>query len=119
MKGIDENPLPVQVKAEDEERKNYKLIGQLVSSPSLVLWEFEEATKILKPAEILEHQVQIDKSEKGSMVQVKMGGKTYLTEKIAPEVTIHKRVNYRKGCVYFQAINRKNALRKLDKFYKS
>jgi hypothetical protein len=120
MKDLEQQPTPIEIREVEEQRKDFVLIGQLVSKPGLILWEFDPVTKILKEAEIKENQLQIDKSSKGHFFQSRGDkDKLYFNENVSHEATVYKRVNYRKGCVYFQAINEKNARRKLDAMLKA
>lgn len=104
MKEFDEIPTSIEVKEVQEEKDKYRIIGQIVSWPGLIMWEFNEATGQLIEAEIKEEQIQIQRS--GNFMHPQ------------PKEVRHKKVMFKKGCTYFQAINRTNAIKKLNKVFK-
>ncbi len=97
MKDFDGAPQAIERQA-DAEQKKHKFQAEMVSKPGLTLWEYDEGTKVLSEAKIKEQITQIDKKKDRSNGQ-----------------TIRKVVVYRKNCLYFQALNKKNAMRHLAK----
>lgn len=92
------NQIGVEIKAEAEQKKEIKLIGQQRKVPGLTLWEYNENTKELTKA-------------KFQKVNVMIHGLGMSPESIT---NTHK-VIVNENCVYFQALNRANALRKISK----
>lgn len=118
MKEFDESPLPIETRVKDEERTAHRIIGELCSKPGLILFEFDEATGQIVEAEIKEEQVQVDTTSKRMGITQHADGKHYFDDNVKAKVTVHKKVIYKKGCTYLQAINRDNAIRKLNKIFK-
>lgn len=86
----------VDITAEKQQKKEIKLIGQQRKIPGLSLWEYNEETKELKPAQFKKQDFEI----------------TSLSQ--SPEsFNISNKVVVNEHCIYFQALNRKNAERKL------
>lgn len=90
------NQIGVEIKAEAEQKKEIKLVGQQRKVPGLTLWEYNENTKELKKA-------------KFQKVNVMIHGLGMSPESIK---NTHK-VVVNENCIYFQALNENNAKRKL------
>lgn len=86
----------VEIVAEQQQRKEIKLIGRQRKVRGLTLWEFNEKTKELNPAKYKKQDFQI----------------TMLNPSASALKVSHK-VEVNEHCLYFQALNRKNAERKL------
>lgn len=78
----------VVISSEDEQRKYQKLIGSLKVTKGHILWQFNVVTKELQEAKFKTVTVSFDGVKKNT-------------------------VDVAKDCIYFQSLNRKNALRKL------
>ena len=107
MKDFDEKPTVIEIKEVAEERKEIRS-DEMHSLPGLTLYEYNPETKVLQKAEFDMIQKQIDTSH------------GFITPKIMDNngiVTI-KKVLRKKGCAYFQALNFKNALRKVEKNFR-
>jgi hypothetical protein len=89
----------IEVFAQDENKKEIKMIGSQRRIKGLTLWEFNQITKVLKKA----------KFEK-QLVELK-----HLPKK-AEDLVIKSKVITNQNCTYFQALNIKNALKFLTKF---
>lgn len=87
----------VEIREERQQEKQIKLIGKQRKVPGLTLWEFNEKTKELKPATYKPIAVFISSS---------------LT---STETTRTFRCVVNENCLYFQALNQNNALKKLKK----
>lgn len=87
----------IEIVEAKEQRKEIKLIGQQRKIKGLTLYEFNEKTKILQEAKFKPMSIFISASLKGS--------DTVQTYKCV--------VN--EYCIYFQALNKKNAETKLRK----
>jgi len=81
-----------QVIQAEEKREN--LIGSLQSTPGLTLWEIEIETREVRAAEFEEVNVDIKEGKEGGL---------------------RKKLLMKKKCFYVEALNKKNALRKMDK----
>jgi len=88
----------VEIVAEQQQKKEIKLIGQQRKIPGLTLWEYNERTKELAPAQFKRQDFEL----------------TTLDPE-PPNLHISHRVHVNEGCIYFQALNRKNAEKKLHK----
>lgn len=89
----------VEISIEEQEKKEVKLLGSQRQIPGLTLWEYNEITKELKRAEFKEEALTL-----GDI----LNGTTSINN-------FRKKVIINEGCQYFQALNRKNALRKIKK----
>jgi len=99
MKLIPDFDIKEKVVIQAEQEREYKMIGSLRKKPGQILFEYNPETKEVKVAEIL------------SEIQLNI-----MTEKAKGK---HK-TNFNNGCVYFFALNLKNAQRKVgiyDKYY--
>jgi hypothetical protein len=95
-----ERPDKLEHVIEQQQKKHIKLIGSQRRNRSLILWSFNTETKELKRATFQE------------------GDTLYLTsfnpDQVVREIKrFYSRVIVEKDCIYFQALNKKNALRKL------
>jgi hypothetical protein len=94
----DFNETKVEITAEKEQRKEIKLIGQQRKIPGLILWEFNTKTNELQPAQYKKEDVEIKSLDP------------------TPEaLTKRNKVVVNEHCIYFQALNRKNAIKKLSR----
>lgn len=91
----------VRTVAEAPVKKEIKLIGSLIRQPDHTLWEYNEVTQEIRKAQF--EQTSIDLSAAS------------ITGGLEPEIKVKYRhkVKYNPFCVYVQALNVKNALRKL------
>jgi len=96
MNEFDGKPAPESIEIKEEAKKT-KLLGQMVSQRGLTLFEYNTESKSLEEAKF----------------------KTTILEgghfKNKSKNIIHKILEQKQGCIYFQALNRKNALKKLDR----
>lgn len=88
----------IEIQAEQQQRKEIKLIGQLKKIAGLTLFEYNTTTKEVKPATY-------------SKVDYKLES---LSEK-PEEMQVNYKVLIREECMYIQALNKKNALKKINK----
>jgi hypothetical protein len=89
----------IEIVAEQEQRKEIKLIGQQRKVRGLILWEYNTKTLELREAQFKSENVSI------SSLQV------------SPElVQRHSRVVVNENCIYIQALNRENAGKKVIKW---
>lgn len=88
----------IEIAEEREQKKEIKLIGQQRKIPGLILFEYNEKTKVLQRAQFQKENVVI----------------TSLS--MSPESIKHQhKVVVNENCVYIQALNEKNALKKVAK----
>ena len=83
----------VEIVAQQQQKKEVKLLGSQRKIPGLILWEYNLNTQTLSIATFIKQNLE------------------YKGENNLPE--IRNRVNIKEGCVYFQALNKKNAIKKL------
>jgi hypothetical protein len=88
----------VEIVAEQQQRKEIKLIGRQRKIRGHILWEFNQKTKELKQASYKKQDFNI----------------TSLTPSPSA-VSISNKVQINENCLYFQALNRANAIKKLEK----
>lgn len=86
----------VEIVSEKEQKKEVKLIGRQRRIPGLTLWEFNRVTQELLPAQYKKEDVVISKLSTSKEDLVKRNN-----------------VIVKENCFYFQALNEKNARRKL------
>lgn len=98
MEGLDSTPAPEEIK-EVREHKKAKTTATLLSVPGLILWEYNEITKQLDEAKFEYQSVEIVKNAQHTQV-------------------LHKVLQQKSNCIYFQALNKKNAIRKIDRLLK-
>lgn len=87
----------VEITVEKQQQKEIKLIGRQRKIRGLKLWEYNERTNELKEAVYKKQDVQI----------------TSLTPS-SSALHLSNKVQVNEGCIYFQALNLKNAKRKLN-----
>jgi hypothetical protein len=88
----------VEIVEEKQIKKEIKLIGRQRKIRGLILWEYNTKSGDLKPAQFKKQDFQI----------------TSLTPS-PQELKISNKVEVNEGCIYFQALNRSNANKKLLK----
>jgi hypothetical protein len=88
----------IEISIEKQEKKTIKHLNSIRHLKGLKLWEFNEATGELAEAEYHKENLVIDDFSGTSNAS-----------------TLRKRVNIKPSCVYFQALNRKSALKKIRK----
>lgn len=86
----------IEIAVEKQQRKEIKLIGRQRKIRGLTLWEFNMKSKELKPAQFKKQDFQIS-----SLVPSPSG------------LSISNKVEVNEHCVYFQALNRLNAIKKI------
>ena len=89
----------VELVSEQQKKKEYKLVGSQRKIPGLILWEYNEKTKVLDRAKYKEDMLVLN---------------TLDPEKLTGQTIKHK-VDIRENCIYFQALNKKNAEKRLKK----
>lgn len=107
MKDFDSKPTSIEIKEVKEHRKE-QFNSEMHSIPGLTLWEYNTVTKVLQAATIEVSQMQVD-NEHG-----------FLTPKIMDNngTVTRKKVLMRADCAYFQSLNFKNALKKVEKNFR-
>lgn len=75
----------------DQQRKEYRLIGSQKHIPGLVLYEYDLTTGELRPADV----------------------KTTLSLTVDGKLDSSRKVNSKELCLYVQALNKENAMRKV------
>jgi len=88
----------VEIVAEQQQKKEIKLIGRQRKIRGHILWEFNHKTKELIPATYKKQDFNV----------------TSLTPSPS-SVSISNKVQINENCLYFQALNRANAIKKLEK----
>jgi len=88
----------VEIVEEKQQKKEIKLIGQQRKVPGLILWEFNEKTKVINRA-------------KFKLTNVFISSLSMSTESI----THTHKVIVNENCVYIQALNLKNAIKHLKR----
>lgn len=83
----------IRIEQQQKKQKEYHLIGQIRRIPGLTLFEFNKRTKEIRPASV------------SRTIGVKYDGTTYF----------RTRTDVRQDCFYLQALNIKNAEKKLRK----
>ena len=87
-----------EIVAEQEKKKEIKLIGRQRKVRGLTLWEYNENTKVLDRAKFKQDTIRYTNDPE------------VMKRRVA-----HKKVNVNDSCVYEQALNRKNAIKQLRK----
>lgn len=87
----------IELVAEQEKKKQLTLIGSQRQIPGLTLWEYNHVTHILDKA-------QFKKEERFEL--------TSLDPEKVNKLIHRKKVDIKENCVYTQALNRKNAIKK-------
>ena len=91
--------VPIEICTEQQQKKVLKLIGQQRKIPGLTLWEFNLSTLSVRPAVFKKVNVEVSS----------------LNEKV--NQTVRSRVEVGENCFYIQALNLKNAVKKIKKLY--
>lgn len=86
----------VEIVVEKQQKKEIKLIGRQRKIQGLTLWEFNNKSKELKKAEFKKEDVMINSLRQSPEALTKIS-----------------KVIVNENCIYFQALNIKNAKRKL------
>ena len=87
----------IEIVAEQQQKKEIKLIDSQRKIRGLILWEFNYKTRELIPAKFQPLSVMIS------------GGSARI------ETTEVSKVMVNENCIYLQALNRKNAIKQLNK----
>lgn len=87
----------IEIVAEQQQKKEIKLIGRQRKIRGLILWEFNYKTKELHPAKFQPLSIMISGGGAGT------------------ETTEVSKVRVNENCIYLQALNRKNAIKQLNK----
>lgn len=95
-------PDKIEINVEQQQKKEIKLIGNQRKINGLTLWEFNHKTKELQKA-------------KYSKVDIELRSLSTRAEDL---VNRHK-VVVNENCLYFQALNEKNAIKKINKKLKT
>lgn len=88
----------VEIVAEKQQQKVIKLIDRKRKIRGHILWEYNQETHELKPAIYKKQDFQIASLEPS-----------------ASALSISNKVQVNDKCIYFQSLNRKNAIKKLAK----
>jgi hypothetical protein len=94
----DFNSDKIEIQEEQQQKKEIKLIGQQRKIKGLTLWEYNHKTKELKKA-------------KYQKVDVNLKSLSTKDE----DINFNHRVIVNENCLYFQALNESNAIKKLLK----
>ena len=88
----------IEIVEEEQQKKEVKLIGQQRKVPGLILWEFNETTKLIKRAEFKKTSVVISSLS------------------MSPEsINRNHKVIVNENCFYIQALNLKNAIKQVKR----
>lgn len=88
----------VEIVAEKQQRKEIKLLGSQRKIPGLTLWEYNPTSKELNLAQFKKEDLRL---------------KTLSTAPAA--LSNHHKVEVKSDCIYFQALNKTSAQRKIQK----
>lgn len=88
----------IEIRDEQQQKKEIKLIGRQRKVRGLTLFEYNEKTKELSKAQYKKQDFSLE-SLSLDPSQLKISSKVVVNE----------------NCIYFQALNRKNAIKKLRK----
>lgn len=91
--------VPIEIGTEQQQKKVLKLIGQQRKVPGLTLFEFNHSTLSVRRAVFKKINVEVQS----------------LSNKL--NHTTHSRVEVSENCFYIQALNLKNAVKKIKKLY--
>lgn len=83
----------VEITEERQSLKTKKLLGQMLLKPGLNVYEFDEVNMTIQPVRF-----------EGSSMRLSEKGK---------QASVHRTVKVKENCRYIQALNLKNALKKL------
>ena len=124
MKDFDQSPVRVEQHEERQQEQKYRLVGDMLRHPGMVLYEYNSATKVLRRAPLKEPPktevvIPMPKVKKEKPPKGQVFNPEYLLQRHAEE---NKRtvanVIYTDGCDYFYALNDKSAQKKLFKMMK-
>jgi len=88
----------IEIREEQQQKKEIKLLGRQRKVPGLILWEYNERTKLLIEAKYKKEDLVISSLS------------------LSPEdITKSNKVVVNENCVYIQALNFRNAKKKLKK----
>lgn len=88
----------VEIVVEKQQRKEIKLLGSQRKIPGLTLWEYNLKSKELAPAEFKKEDVRLN---------------TLSTAKAA--LSNHHKVEVKIDCFYIQALNKRSAMKKINR----
>lgn len=86
----------IEIRAEQEKKKELKLISSQRKIRGLILWEYNEVTHILKRAQFKKQDVTITSLDPSAV-----------------HLMINNKVEINERCYYVQALNQKNAIKHL------
>lgn len=100
MKEFESEPEKIEIQVEQQQKKEHKFLGSHKLTPGHIMFEYDTTTGEINPAEYVKqtHTVRLTSLSKNPK-----------------NLEFHKRINTKKGCVYFQALNKNNAIKKLIK----
>lgn len=88
---------PIEIREEEQQRKELKFIGSQRSIKGLTLYEFNLVSKQIKEAEFKKEDL--------------------ILKSLNDKVSLSKKVHVKENCVYIQALNKSNAIRKINKLW--
>lgn len=113
--------IQTQQHEERQQEQHYRILGKQIHVPGLTLFEYDSDTKILRRAEITKPKTEVVFPVKKAPEKRHDKSKGLLN----PEYFINKhaqenersvgQVLFKKGCVYFEALNQRSAEKKLVK----
>lgn len=86
---------PIEIREEQQQKKEIKCIGSQRAVKGLTLYEFNKTTKKIRRAEFKKEDLVLNS--------------------LSDKVTLSKKVVVKENCVYVQALNKSNAMRKINK----
>ena len=89
----------IEIQAEQEKKKEFKLIGQQRVIPGLTLWEYNRKNQTLCKATFKKQDVVL----------------TTLDPTVINSTSTSHRVEVNDDCIYLQALSMKSAVKKLDR----
>lgn len=107
MKEFDNKSTAIEIKEVKEHRKD-QFNSEMASMPGLTLWQYNTLTHVLTKAQFEMVQVQID-TRHGFVAPKVMDNNGLMTR---------KKVIMVENCAYFQALNYKNAVKKVEKNFR-
>ena len=100
MKELEEQKqAPIEIREEQQQKKELKLIGSLLRRPGQTLFEINLTTGEINPA-----------TYKAETLELKG-----IREKVNVNLNTRLKVEVKENCYYIQALNKKNAIRKFNK----
>lgn len=88
----------IEIVAEQQQKKEIKLVASQRKIRGLICWEFNEKTRELKPAEYRKVDFMLTSFDPNAV-----------------NLDMSYKVDVKEDCTYFQALNRKNAIKHLKK----